>query len=270
MNRKTIYTVILAAICVFASREAFSQEQQFPLDETLRFKLNYGWFSLGEAIVTIDDSLHYSEGEPFYKTSVIARTIGLFSWLAGIEDFFMGYISAKNYKPSYTEKRMRQRKENFDQWSAFDYENMKVYARSVDHLNDEQQKKWEVDLTENTYDILGTYLFLRSRNWSGYNVGDSILIKTFFETKLYDFGMEYAGEEVIKFEGNKIQTSKFYILFPVSKTFPKQKAVTVWVTRRNRMTIPLIIEAHMKIGKVVCELQSYSAAGKDRTGLFKK
>lgn len=251
------------------SQDGKRVERQFPLDETLRFKINYGWFSLGEAIVSIDDSLKYEQGDSFYNTEVTARTIGLFSWLAGIEDQFKGYINTRTYRPSYTEKKMRQRKENFDQWNYFDWENSKVHARSVDYLNEGKQDQWTVDLTSNSYDILGTYLFLRSRNWQGYDVGDSILIKTFFEKKLYDFGMEYAGQETLKFEGKRVLTSKFYILFPVSKTFPKERAVTVWVTKRNNMTIPLQIEAHMKIGKVVCELKSYSVGGMDPTDLFK-
>ena len=261
------FIILLGSLWCFVPAQGQKLKQQFPLNETLKFKISYGWFSLGEALVSIKDSLHFDKSEAYYRTTVDAGTIGLFSWLAGIEDHYEGLVHTETYRASYNEKQVRHRKENFDQWNSFDYENMKVYAKTKDYLKKRDKSK-VVDLTENTYDILGTYLFLRSRNWSGYRVGDSILIKTFYEDKLYDFGMEYGGEETIKFEGRRVKTSKFYILFPVSKTFPKEKAVTVWVTQRNQMTIPLQIEADMKIGKVWCELESYSVNGVDNSGLF--
>jgi len=240
----------------------YSQEvsnTSFPLGEHIKFKIYYGWFGLGEASMSIADSLITVNNEHFYRTQVEAKTTGLFSWISGIQNIYWGDVNTGNYKTIVSEKHINDRKGKFDQWNTFDYDKMQTDVVMMKYYRDEPRREVTVDLTKNTYDIHGTYMYLRSKLWSGFNMGDSLLMTTYWEDDLYDFGMEYGGTNKIKFDGKKVTAHKFYALFPVSGTFPKEKAVTFWIMEKNGVGIPLLIEAEMKIGKVRCELKEYSA-----------
>lgn len=234
----------------------------FPLGEHIKFKINYGWFTLGEASMTLADSLIHIDGQTYYHNHIEARTVGLFSWLAGIQNEYSGYVNTQNYKTIISEKHLDERKGRMDQWNTFDYEKMQTEVRFMDYAKEPPKKEITVDLKENTYDLHGTYMFLRSKLWSGFETGDSLMMSTYWEEKLYDFGMEYGGLERIKFNGERINAHKFYGLFPLSRTFPNARAVKVWVIEKEGMGIPLLIEADMKIGKVKCELKEYTINGK--------
>lgn len=259
--RKFLFIVGLWCIsnALFAQKSTKSQ-LEFPLAEHIRFKVNYGWFSLGEASMTIGDSLVIRGGEQYYHNSIEAKTVGMFSWLAGVQNTYWGLVNTKNYKTIYAETHLDERKGKYDQWNTFDYQKMKTHVKMVNHTKG-TKKELDVKLTDKAYDLHGTYMFLRSELWRGYHVSDSIMLSTYWEDKLYDFGMEYGGMEKIKFNGEKVTTHKFYGLFPVSTTFPKEKGVVVWIMEREGMGIPILIEAELKIGKVRCELKDYMVDG---------
>lgn len=235
----------------------------FPKGEKIKFKIYYGWFGLGEATMSIEKETVAIDGREYYTSRIEAKTIGLFSWLAGLSNLYWGYVDTENYKTSIAETHLDERKGKFDQWNTFDWDKMTTDVRIMDYSKDNPKKEVSVKLNDKTYDMHGTYMYLRSKLLSGYKVGDKIMLNTYWEDKLYDFGMEYGGTERIKFNGEKITAYKFYGLFPVTKTFPKEKAVVVWVIERNGIGIPLAIEADLKIGKVRCELKEYSIGGKE-------
>lgn len=252
-------------LCVLSTNLSFGQKQvnhDFPLGEEIRFKINYGWFSLGEASMSLADSLVEVDGKYYYQSKIEAGTVGLFSWLAGIQNTYSGLVNVRDYKTIKSEKHINDRKGKEDQWNQFDYKRMQTDVKRVKLRDGESDlKSFTVDLTEDAYDLHGTYMYLRSKLWSGFEPGDSLLLKAYWVDKLYDFGMEYGGVDKIKFNGEKVKTHKFYGLFPVSGTFPKEKAVEVWIMERNGMGIPIRIEAEMKIGKVRCELKEYRVNG---------
>lgn len=253
---------LLALILVACSLMGYSQtENLFPLGEKITFKIYYGWFALGEASMQLADSMSKEKSKHYYHTKVEAGTVGLFSWLAGIENTYSGMVSADDYKALKSEKHLDEREGKTDQWNTFDYEVMKTFVKEIEHDKGGGVKSFDVDLTHNTYDIHGTYMYLRSQLGRKFKKGDSIMFKTYWHEKLYNFGMEYGGEERIKFQGDKVKVKKYYGLFPVSKTFPEERAVTVYILEKGGLGIPILIEAKMKIGKVRCELKSYEVKG---------
>lgn len=261
---KRYITLVLCMILWTAP--AMSQKKSaldFPLGEKIKFKIYYGWFALGEASMSLADSMIVQGDQTYYHSFIEAKTIGLFSWMAGLQNEYWGYVNTANYKTIVSEKHLDERKGKFDQWNTFDYERMQTDVKIMDYSKDQPKKEISVNLNDMTYDLHGTYLYLRSKLWSGFEKGDAIHLNTYWEDKLYDFGMEYGGIERIKHNGNKYNAHKFYALFPVSATFPKERAVTVWVIEKNGMSIPLAIEAELKIGKVRCELKEYTIQGRE-------
>lgn len=233
------------------------KEIKFLPGEKLSFELKYGWFTMGKAQITLDNTIHTIRNEDYYQTDIYASTAGLMRLFDGIDDHFSGLINVEDYKPITSEKHIKHKRGEWEQWNKFDYDRMKVDAKGKKWGND-YMEYWSVDLTQDTYDILGTYLYLRGIDWSKYEKGDSVMFKTFFEEKLYDFGVEHGGTEEVKFNDIKYTAQKLYGLFPLSRTFPKERAVTVWVINYDGVNLPVRMEAQIKFGKVKIDLVGFS------------
>ncbi len=260
--RKIVGVFLIVLFSLNVPQAQTKSDYDFPLGEEIKFKIYYGWFGLGEASVSIaDETIKGKDGAEFYHSKIEAKTIGLFSWLAGLNNLYWGHVNVKDYKTIRSEMHLDERKGKFDQWNVFDYDRMQTDVKIMDYSRDSPKKEVTVNLNDSTYDLHGTYMFLRSKLWAGFEVGDKLILTNYWEDKLYDFGMEYGGKERIKFNGEKITTHKFYGLFPVSKTFPKEKAVVVWILEQDGMGIPLAVEADVKIGKVRLELKEYKIKG---------
>lgn len=233
----------------------------FQPGEKITFKVNYGWFTLGEASMSLGDSIYRENGKSYYESFIEAKSVGPVSWIAGIENSYWGYVNTENFQTLISEKHLDERDGKIDQWNTFDFENLITNVKIIDHRKGGAMKLDTVKLQNNTYDLHGTYMYLRKNLWSDFELGDSLLLNAYWGTKLYDFGMEYGGTAKVKYEGKRYLTHKFYGLFPVSTTFPKEKAVSVYVLEKDGVGIPLLIEADMRIGKVKCELKSYTING---------
>lgn len=229
----------------------------FKLGEKLEYKLKYGWFTLGKGTIDVEKKLTTIKEQNAYQVRVNARTAGLASLTANIDDHYYSAISTKNLKPLYSEKHIKNGKsDDWDQWNQFDYDSMKVEVEVKDSRK-EDNLNWTVDLEDNTYGLLSTYFYFRDFDWSGYHVGDSILQNIFYEKRLYFFGLEYGGIEHLKMSGEKIKAHKIYLLLEKSGTFPNKRSVAVWITA-DKNKYPIRIQAKMKFGSVKVDLTSFN------------
>lgn len=212
---------------------------------------------MGRAEISLDNTLHLKGDRTYYQTDIKASTAGLMRLFDGIDDHFSGLVNVEDYKPITSEKHIRHKRGNWDQWNVFNYDDMKVDVKGKKWGKD-QIEYWTVDLTEDTYDILGTYLHIRGIDWSKYSEGDSVMFKTFYEEELYYFGVEHGGTEKVSFNGEEYIAQKIYGLFPLSKTFPKKRSVTAWVIDYDGINLPVRMEAQIRFGKVKVELVGFS------------
>lgn len=257
MVPKSIGIFCILFLPFLALSQSANKTVRFVPGEKLSFELKYGWFTMGNAEITLDKALHPVGDNVFYRTDIRASTAGLMRLFDGIDDHFSGLVNVNDFKPITSEKHVRHKRGAWDQWNNFDYENMKVNVKGKKWGKD-YPEFWTVDLTQDTYDILGTYLYIRGIDWSQYHKGDSLMFKTFFEDKLYDFGVEHGGTEQLMFNGIEYTAQKLYGLFPLSRTFPKERSVTVWVINYDGINLPVHMEAQIRFGKVKIDLVSFS------------
>ncbi len=237
---------------------AQKREKTFPyLGERLEYKISYGWFSLGRATATIDSDLKQKNGVKYFNATLNAKTVGLLSFIKNIDDVYTSQLRASDLKPIYSEVHTTKGKEKWDQINLFNYDSMKVKVIGTS-LESTKTKTWNLKMNKQTYDIMGSYMFLRDLDWDDYSVGDSVMISTLEDHKIWDFGVEFGGHEPIEFQGKTYQAHKVIVLFPVTRTFTEEKAVLFWVIVKNGVKLPVMIEANMRIGRVRCELVEFN------------
>lgn len=253
--RNLIFFLLAAAY--FQSNAAFlppidSANRPFGIEEELYYKIHFGWFTIGKGWVRVKNDYD----PEVYKVEAEGRTVGLLGIFANLEDEFSARIQNGSLKPIEAERRIKDGRYWRNQRNKFDYREDSVHIDIRDFRDTSKNINRKVAIDHATLDILSSYLYLRSIDWSTKQVEDSVMIGTFYGKKTYDFGVEYAGKERIKFEGNRINTHKLYVLFPNSTVFPEDRPVTVWVTDDENQ-LPLKILARLGIGKATVELYRY-------------
>ena len=230
-------------------------DRPFVIGEELAFKISYGWFTIGKAKAAIPSDTIYGQA-PSYHVQVEGRTAGLVGMFSNTVDTFDAIIDQETLKPYVASQNFLENSERQIQTNTFSFEDHEV---TVEKMADNQQLKYKPKkylLEDNAFDILSSYLYLRNIDFGSLNVTDSVMIKVFFGKKHWNFGIEYGGIETINTLLGKIKTHKFYILFPVSSTFPEAKSVMVWTTMDENQ-LPLKVKAKLRFGHVTCELDDY-------------
>ncbi|MFT7034434.1 MAG: hypothetical protein ACJA2S_002948 [Cyclobacteriaceae bacterium] len=249
--------ILCALLNLIAVSCALADEPDYPfvVGEELTFKVKFGWFTVGKAQIKITSDTT-NKAEPSFHVKVEARTAGILGFFKHTVNQFDAVISQSELKPSIATQNFLDNQKRDIQTNYFDYKKGKVRVERVNYEKDKKYAPEFYGIDSTTYDILSTYLYLRSSYLKSTQPNDSIMVKMFFGNKPYDFGMEYAGVERIKTQLGEIQAHKLYLLFPVSSAFPEPKAVIVWVTM-DKNQLPLKIEAQLKFGRVFCDLTSH-------------
>lgn len=243
--------MILISLSIQASDNDSTTIRPFTEKEELNFKLSYGWFKIGKGLVRLSD-----EATDHYSVYAEGQTVGLLGIFANLNDKFYANVDTSTLQPLSSVRDIKDGRYWRHQENEFNHGESQVHVDIIDYKDTAKNVNRDIEIPNPTFDILSSYLYLRSVDWSQRNVQDSVMVNTFYGKKTYYFGVEYAGQERIKFHGKKITTYKLYILFPNSTVFPEDKPVTVWVTADENQ-LPLKISAKFGIGRATAELTGY-------------
>lgn len=250
-SRLSLFILSLAVAFITRANDNDSTLRPFTEREELTFKLNYGWFKIGKGLVRLSE-----KSEDHYSVYAEGQTVGLLGIFANLDDKFYADVDTATLKPLSSVRDIKDGRYWRHQQNEFNHDSSRVHVDIIDYKDSSKNVNDNFDIPVPTFDVLSSYLYLRSIDWSKRNVQDSVMVNTFYGKKTYYFGVEYAGQERIKFRGKKITTYKLYILFPNSTVFPEDKPVTVWVSADENQ-LPLKISAKFGIGRATAELTGY-------------
>jgi hypothetical protein len=251
--KSILFFLALALVVQLQAQSSVNdQNAPFQVGEKLELKISYGWFTIGKATADIlKDTL--VNNTPSYHIKVVGKTAGLLGFFSNTEDSFEAIIDKETFRPIVASQNFLENAKRDIQTNTFDYEQEEVIVEKINFekniIHDPKIYKLEKD----AFDILSSYLYLRSIDYRSFSKEDSTMVRMFFGKKHWDFGIEYDGTEIIKTIFGKINTHRFYVLFPVSSTFPNPKSVIVWTTQ-DQNQLPLKVKAKLRFGQVVCEL----------------
>jgi len=210
--------------------QRLEQQDTRPAKEQLYYKLKIGWFTIGSGTVTIRRNVEKANNKSYDQVEVYAETLGLGNWLGSLDDTYISIIENKTMKAIRSEKHVAVGKSTWDQWCTFDYDSMTVDVKVVDHRKEDPNRHWSVHLSDSSYGVLSTFMFLSSRSWREFAKGDSVMVKTFYEKKHYEIGVKYMGLEMLKFQGQQVPVYKLSLLLPDHENYKKERPVYVYLT----------------------------------------
>ncbi len=172
-----------------------SIERPFAIGEEISYKLKYGWFTIGKANVKIPSDTMVSN-QKCYNVHVEARTAGVLNLFHNTVDQFDGAVAHDDLKPKFAFQDFLESGEREIQTNYYDYDKGQVIVEKSTKDGSAQEPNI-YPLDPSAFDIISSYLYLRSLDGRALTPGDSIMIKSFYGKKHYDFGLEYVKKETI-------------------------------------------------------------------------
>ncbi len=229
----------------------------FGQGEKLEYRIHYGLVSAAEAIMEVDDAIHYVNGRPCYKISIQGNSTGVFDMFTTIRNEYGSYIDTASVITHRFYRYIREGK--YRKNEQIDFLQLEDKARVSKLAKDDKEKVTEVKefmVPDNVQDMVSGYYFMRTLDYSGMNPGDTLVVDAFFDNEVYDFKIKFLGREELK---TKLGTFNSLVLAPImpsNKLFDGANAVQVWITD-DPNKIPLKIRAKLLVGAVEVDIKSY-------------
>lgn len=218
--------------------------------EEIRYRVHYGIFTAGEAIMRLTPLLYRVNNRICYRAEVIGNSKGAFDKIIRIRDVWGSYFDTVNFQPqksfrSIQENRYRKKEEIY-----FDY------SRNMAKIQSEDGNAEEVAISPGVQDMVSGYYFMRLLNYDNYQKKDTIRMNGIFENKTYDFRIIYLGKERIKTKFGKTNAFLISPIMPKNTLFSGRNPIKMWISDdQNR--IPLKIEAELLLGSLDMDIQDY-------------
>ncbi|NBW38051.1 MAG: DUF3108 domain-containing protein [Cytophagia bacterium] len=214
------------------------KNDSFKRGEYIKYKLTYGFFSVGRGHAVISDKYYSLNGRSCFKLDAYGTTAGMLI----LPEVSYRIIREGNYK--------------LDEYTYFDHENKKVAVKVIDNKTGKFKEPKEYETNLHTRDMVAGFLYMRTLDFSKMQKGDTVMIKGFFEDTFYKQAIVYYGKDVVKMKFGKVRALKFKPVMPDNKLFDGENSITAWFSDdKNR--IPLKIDAEMFIGSAGVELTDY-------------
>jgi hypothetical protein len=244
------YFIIILLFCSFTFTGDFRtiQNDSFKAGESYDYKVKYGFLTIGEAEVDVDEKIYAVNNRPCFKVNVVGKTAGLTD-VFKVRNTYRSYVDTLAFIPHRFIYSARENSYKRDQVINFDHQKNEVVK-----VEKEQSKTFAVP--NNIQDVISGYYFLRTVDFSKFTIGQTITSPLFFDEDLYSMKIKYAGKGIIHTRFGKIRVLKLNPILPKNDLFKGENAIRVWVSDdRNR--VPLKIEIDFSFGTIDMEIKNY-------------
>ena len=230
--------------------------KSFARGERLEYKVNFGFFNIGEAEMIIDDKFYKVNGRECYKVDVYGKTTGMVDWVAKVNDHWGAYVDSSALVPHISYRKIREGKYKKDEVVRFDHRVNLIEAKVKNKKTGEFKEPQIYVAPAGIRDMLAGYLYLRTINFDSLNKGDIFTVTGFFEDEFYELNIRYRGKEKIKTKAGKFKAIKLEPVMPENELFDGEDSILAWVSD-DENKIPLKVQAKMFIGNTGVELKNY-------------
>ncbi len=241
-----LFSFFLAASVFWAQTDSLRSvpNNAFRTGETLLFDVDYGFFTVGEAVMSIPNSdsvfnrkayhvLFKVKSKPFFDAFFKVRdryesyidSAGIFSWR------FEQHVREGSYKKDY---------------GAFlnQYKGIAV------------SEKAETPIEPYTHDIISAFYFTRTLDFSDFEKGDRIHMNNFFADKSFPLEVVYHGKERVEVEAGEFDCIVIEPLVTEGGLFKSEGNILIWLTDDDAH-MPVKVKSKILIGSITAELTQY-------------
>jgi len=223
----------------------FSPQSAFGVGERLVFDVGYGFFTAGEAVMTIPktDTMF---GRPCYQVLFTVNSTPTFSWIYKVEDRYETLLDVTGLFPWKFVQTVREGKYKRDFSAVFDQVNNIAYAEDKHY-----------PIPPYVHDVVSAFYYIRTLDYSASRIGQKSMLENFYKDSTYSLAVKFLGRQRIEVDAG---TYDCIILEPLIKEgglFKSEGRVLVWLTDDERK-IPIKVSTKVIIGSIDAELREYS------------
>ena len=215
----------------------------FGSGEYLKFDINYGFVTAGEAVLEISDTA--ISGRKCLRVNFSLDSKPFFSVFYKVEDRYHTVIDADGIFPWHFEQHIREGGFRRDFTADFD---QRLHLATTS----EGQHK----IPSYVQDLLSAFYFARTIDYTDFKPGQRIHLQNFYKDSTYELAVKFRGRQTIEVEAG---TFNCVVIEPLAKEgglFKGDGKVYVWITDDDRK-MPVRVSSKIPIGSVESELVVY-------------
>lgn len=243
-------------IAIPRQRSAKKPFSSFGKGEQLKYRVKFGFFTVGSATTVIDQKIHTINAQPCYKVEGTGETADWVSIISPVKDVFGAYLDTLTLSTQVAYRKLQEGDYRLDELSTFNHKTRKVEVKVRDRETGIYGEPKEFDIPENAKDLIGGFMLLRQIDFTNLHRNDTVTISGFFEDKSYFLKVMYKGRDVVHTKLGRIPCHKLVPVMPDNKLFDGENSITVWISDDGNK-IPVRMQAKMFVGHTGMELEGF-------------
>ncbi|MDR2887394.1 MAG: DUF3108 domain-containing protein [Bacteroidales bacterium] len=247
--RKFINIILLATL--FGLNSA-GQPITYKPGETIRYTINYGLISAGEA--TLELKTRQYGGATVWHSKLTGKTTGMVDAFFKVLDVYESYIDPATELPVFTIRNIREGRYRKYNEVAFDHRTRSDSTILTSDLTGIHiAEKGILDILSCFYHFRDNIMPLKKNSLKA---GDMITINTWFTDELFPVRLKYVTTEDVKTKAGKIRCYKFNPVTETGRLFETEEDVSFWFSADNNY-LPVKIRFDIFVGAFTVEMDSY-------------
>ena len=216
----------------------------FGAGEYLKFDINYGFVSAGEAIMRISDTVYHSTRKCL-KIDFMVNSKPFFDMVYKVRDRYQTILDVEGLFPWRFEQHIREG--GYTRDFTADFDQLLHVART---------SEGEYRVPPYVQDIMSAFYFARTIDYTNFAVGQKVHLQNFYKDSTYELDVRFKGRQEIEVEAG---TFKCVVVEPLAREgglFKSDGRVYVWLTDDERK-MPVRVSSKIAIGSVDSDLKEF-------------
>jgi hypothetical protein len=219
-------------------------QNAFASGEYLKFDVNYGFVTAGEAVMKISDTVH-ANGRKCYKIEFSVDSKPFFNWIYKVQDRYITLVDSEGLFPWRFEQHIREGGYTRDFTADFDQVLNIAHTSEGDH-----------PIPPYVQDIMSAFYFTRTVDFTNFAVGQKLHLRNFYKDSTYELDVKFKGRQVVEVGAGKFSCIVVEPLAKEGGLFKSEGHVYIWLTDDERR-IPVKVSTKIIIGSIDSELVGY-------------
>ncbi|MBI4547797.1 MAG: DUF3108 domain-containing protein [Ignavibacteriae bacterium] len=215
----------------------------FGVGEYLRFDVDYGFITAGDAVMKISDTAY--NGRSCYKIEFTVTSKPFFNWIYKVEDRYVSIIDAEGLFPWRFEQHIREGSFSRDFTADFD---------QLQHLAITSEGQYPIP--PYVHDVMSAFYYSRTIDYSNFRPGQKVQLQNFYKDSTYELSVKFKGRQTIEVDAGKFRCIIVEPLVKEGGLFKSDGQIYVWFTDDERK-IPIKVKTKIPIGSIDSDLVEY-------------
>jgi len=208
--------------------------------------MHYGFIDAGRATLEVKPCDKKINNRDLIHVVGKGKSLGAFNWFFKVQDRYETYIDAESMIPWMFIRRVYEGGYKINQDYTFFQHKQKV--------TDANKKAY--DVPENIQDMISSYYYARTLDFSNAKIGDEFEFNSFVDGEVFPLKIKYLGKETIKIRKGKFKCLKFVPVVQKGRIFKTEEDLQVWISD-DENKIPLLAKAKILVGSIKMEVTDF-------------